>query len=277
MSMREPIEHDDALVRPELRRYVEAARTQAIAGTCVTSESVQAGLEHSRRRDHTRRMLWLSGAVAVAASLAVLALVSPLWRGKADSAAPTIEQAQTVRSLVLDEGTHELEVAHEPGQPVTPLRIELRGRTLELVEGRATIEVTKDGAAVRLHTGVAAWIDADGRRTNIEVETLEIDLEPEAASASELAREADRMLAAGERERAIEILRQLVELHPNASQARAAVLDLARLLAELERQPQARCAFELYLERWPDSSITAEVEAQLARSSPARCDGLDPI
>lgn len=287
--MHDDLEPSHALARPELGPFVAAARAQTIAGTCVTSESVQAGLEHSRRRSHAQRVLWLSVPVAVAASLVAMVMLSSLWsRDDGEQAnqlatavrmsstgAPEIRDAWTI---VLGEGTHELELVHEPGEASRPLHIELPGRTLELVEGRATIEVVGQDAAVRLHTGVAAWIDTDGRRTQIVVERFELaddDVHDQTTSAT-LAREADRLLAAGEREQAIETLRRLVETYPNATQARAAVLDLARLLDAAGRDGEARCAYELHLERWPDSSITAEVEAQLAQLGKTACRGLHP-
>ncbi len=275
-------ERDDVQVDPALARFVEAARTQAIAGTCVTAESVQAGLEHSRRRSHSQRTMWLSAAIAIAASVVVVALLSPLWSQDGEGERPGPERgtdAPERQRVSLGEGSHQVEVTREPGEPAVPLYIELPGRTLELVEGRASIEVSGDEVAVRLHTGVAAWIAVDGRRTQIEVEQVSLDeLAPEPAPhpAAELAREADRLLAAGEREQAIETLHRLVEQHPHASPSRAAILDLARLLATLEREREARCAYELYLERWPDSSVSAEVRAQLARLRPAKCSGLAP-
>jgi hypothetical protein len=283
---------DHTLARPELQRFVAAAHAQPIAGTCVTAESVQAGLEHARRRSHTQRMLWLSTTVAVAASLLVMAVLSPLWPDAEREPATAPQLAEVVHmssngaaevhdpwSVSLGEGTHEVELTREPGQPDMPrgpLRIELPGRTLELVEGRATIEVVGHEAAVRLHTGVAAWVGADGQRTQIEVEQLEIETAEQPESAAALAREADRLLAADEHGRAIAILRQLVETYPDASQARVAVLDLGRLLVELDRNREASCAYDLYLARWPDSSVTAEVEAQLVRLGKAECRGLDP-
>lgn len=294
----QPSQAHHALARPELGPFVAAARAQTIAGTCVTAESVQAGLEHSRRRSHAQRMLWLSVPVAVAASVLVMVVLSPMWsrdggeQVRGDDDGEQLATGVRVRStgtseirdawtVVLGEGTHEIELEREPGQPSQSLHIELPGRMLELVEGRATIEVVGFDAAVRLHTGVAAWIDADGRRTHIEVETFEladgdVPNEVEHAAALALAREADRLLAAGEREQAIATLRRLVETYPSASQTRAAVLDLARLLDEVGRESEARCAYELHRERWPDSSVTAEVEDQLARLGKTQCRGLDP-
>jgi hypothetical protein len=291
--MHDDLPHDHALARPELGPFVAAARAQTIAGTCVTSESVQAGLEHSRRRSHAQRMLWLSVPVAIAASLVAMVVLSPLWsrdRSDAERASANLHLATDVRmsstgaaevrdawTVVLGEGTHEIELVRESDESGRPLHIELPGRTLELVEGRATIEVVGDDTAVRLHTGVAAWIGADGWRTEIEVEQLELpDGDVADEGAATLAREADRLLAAGEREQAIATLRRLVETYPSASQTRAAVLDLARLLDNAGRDREARCAYELHLERWPDSSVTAEVQAQLAHLDKTKCRGLEP-
>jgi hypothetical protein len=292
--MHDDLPHDHALARPELGPFVAAARAQTIAGTCVTSESVQAGLEHSRRRSHAQRMLWLSVPVAIAASLVAMVVLSPLWsrdRSDPERTSANLHLATDVRmsstgaaevrdawTVVLGEGTHEIELVRESDESGRPLHIELPGRTLELVEGRATIEVVGHEAAVRLHTGVAAWVGADGQRTQIEVEQLEIDTAGDAdhESAAALAREADRLIAADERALAIATLRRLVETHPRATQTGAAVLDLARLLTAVNRDSEARCAYELYLARWPDSSVTAEVEAQLAGLGKAECRGLDP-
>lgn len=288
--------------RAELQRFVAAARAQTIAGTCVTAESVQAGLEHAGRRSHARRMLWLSGTIAVAASLLVMAVVAPLWSDSepADVATNWLTGEQQLDdavhmssngtseirdawSVALGEGTHEVELEREPGHGDGPLRIELPDRTLELVEGRVTIEVVGHDAAVHLHTGIAAWIGADGQRTEIEVgiqiEQLDLDPadQPQGESAATLAREADRLLTADDREQAITTLRRLIETYPHASQARAAILDLARLLSATKRDSEARCAYELYLARWPDSSVKAEVEAQLAQlERGSECRGLDP-
>lgn len=73
------------------------------------------------------------------------------------------------------------------------------------------------------------------------------------------------LLRAGKREQAVEIYRQLARKHPRASQTRTAVLDLARLLGADEHMDEARCAYQLYLQRWPESSVRGEVESRLER------------
>ncbi|MFO7566979.1 MAG: tetratricopeptide repeat protein [Enhygromyxa sp.] len=300
---------------PDLRRFVEAAREQPIVGTCVSAEAVAAGLERKRQHSQARRTALLSGALAVAASLVAVGLLWPLLSGSEDQRreSSTLEQrddaakldepsggdepilASAVRvrstaslevrdawSVVLGEGVHEIEVDAREGHA---LMIELPGRKLELIAGSLTVEVVEGSPAVRLHNGVAAWIDEHDQRTSISVERLELEPEPAdpsaadvaAPSAATLAREADLRLEAGKREQAIELYRQLVRKHPRASQSRAALLDLARLLRSSGRPDEARCAYQLYLERWPKSAVRGEVEAQLRRLGEGpRCRGLSP-
>jgi hypothetical protein len=319
---------------PGLERFVAAARAQTIVGTCVTAEAVAAGLEHQRRRSQTRQMLWLSGAMAIAATLAAVALLGPLvdratsspgfdregagaqlelshelgrltgprrtlgWSApvvtipRADP--PTLAQAVRLRStapvevrgpwaISLREGTHEIEVDPDAGHP---LLIALPDRSLELVEGRVQVEFTGEPggtvAAVRVETGVAAWVGPDGARTQVLVERMDLDgsgldgsgldgpgaKQSSGSSAAELARKAEELLATGKRDQAIASYQQLVRKHPRAQQSRAALLDLARLLRNAGREDEARCAYRLFLDRWPDSSVRAEVEAQLARLGP---------
>lgn len=183
-------------------------------------------------------------------------------------------------SIALDAGRHELVV-----QPVDDraLRIELPERALELVHGEMSIELVDRSAVVRLESGVAAWIEADGTRVQIEVERIELPSDPASEpivaepSVSDLAREAERKLIAGQRDEAIGLLRKLVRKYPKSPQARTALMDLAaqeRLAGNADR---ARCAYQLYLERWPHSEVRAEIDKQIAKlgEGPA-CRGLDP-
>jgi hypothetical protein len=184
-------------------------------------------------------------------------------------------------SIALDEGVHELEVEATPGRA---LRVSLPDRELELelVEGKATIEVVRGTAAVRLHNGVAAWIGADGQRSVMSVERIMNTMSTEPTtnthpSATELAREAELLLAAGKSDKAATVLRRLILAHPKANQTRIALLDLARLLRNAHHHDEARCAYQLYLRRWPSSTLDGEVRTQLDRLGPGRnCRGLDP-
>jgi hypothetical protein len=312
MSPREPMDADPNApwpTPPALRGFVMAARNQPIAQTRVTAEAVAAGLEHQRRRTQARRTTLLSATTALAATVIAGALLWPLLSardsqapahgeraeglaesgGEADAAnRPALASAIRLRSsepvevrgpwsIRLASGTHELEVDRTADRA---LSIELPERQLELVEGHMTISFVDGGAAVRLHTGVAAWVGEQDRHTSIRVEALELESdlpEPSEASAAELARKAERLLAAGRKHETIEIYQQLVRKHPRAAPTRAAVLDLARLLRNDGRKHEARCAYRLYLERWPSSPVRGEVESQLERlgSGPA-CRGLTP-
>ena len=317
--MTHPSDPKDHALPPGLERFVVAARTQPIVGTCVTAEAVSAGLEHQRRRNQGRRMVGMTVTMAIAAGLAGLALLRPMFGSGAGSSplaqsdesaeltslerptvtiptadAPVLADAIRFRStapvevrgpwtIVLREGSHEIELEPGAGQV---LEIVLPDRTLELVEGRVHVgfEHAELGvpAAVRLETGVAAWVAEDGMRTQIRVDRIELDPagkpggedpgedpgENKGPSAAALARTAEDLLAAGNRDRAIATYQQLVRKHPHASQTRGAVLDLARLLRNAKREDEARCAYRLYLDRWPDSSVRGEVEAQLARLGP---------
>lgn len=295
-----------------LRRFIEAAREQPIVKTSVTADAVLAGLEQHQRRLQGRRTLVLSAALALAASIVAVGLLSPLLSNSddrrrdlaahsdggephADVAGPGSSSrddlARAIRlrssaavevrgpwSIALGEGVHELEVSATPGRA---LRVSLPDRELELVEGSATIEIVGGTGAVRLYSGVAAWVDpdgADGPRPAISVERVEVG-SPDAdrPSAAALAREADSLLAAGKRDEAISVLRRLVNAHAHASQTRAAVLDIARLLRNARREDEARCAYELYLRRWPGSAVEGEIRSQLERLGPGRdCRGLAP-
>lgn len=310
--------HEPSETPAGLQRFVAAARAQPLVETNVSAEAVAAGLEAHRRRAQARRTLLLSASVAMAASVIAAALLWPLLsarstdesRGEPEvAAADRIEPEHTpsdaghalasaVRlrstapvevlgpwSIALDGGTHEIEVDRNAEHALT---IALPDRSLELLWGSISVEFVDEEAAIRLYTGVAAWIGEDGQRSQISVEQLELeapakpsgeDSSPSLApSAAELARSAERALAAGERDEAVAIYRQLIRKHPRASQTRAAVLDLARLLRASGQIDEARCAYRLYLERWPDSAVRTEVESQLDRlGTGPRCRGLSPI
>lgn len=314
-----------ATTPPELMRFVEAAREQAVVTTNVTAEAVLAGLEQQRRRAQARRTLTLSATVALAASLVAVGLVWPMLSareaqdppvaldhgsgqldqfgqaaghvdtGEPNTKAPELDHLASAVSLrtnttvevrgpwsiALDEGVHELEVEATPGRA---LRVSLPDRELqlELIEGEATIEVIQGTAAVRLHNGVAAWVSEDGQRTVMSVEHVELQApdtpaDGTQASATELAREAELLLAAGKPNKAALVLRRLISAHPRASQTRTGLLDLARLLRNARREDEARCAYALYLRRWPDSAVDSEVRSSLERMGPGpECRGLDP-
>lgn len=191
-------------------------------------------------------------------------------------------------TIALQGGEHAVRVEPSAGRA---LRIELPERTLELVHGELDVQIVPQADAapfvlVRLESGVAAWIGADGSRTQIEVERIDVPVKIASAtteiasaepSAAELARKAEQQLLSGAREDAIGTLRKLVRKYPRTPQSRTALLDLARQERLAGQPDRARCAYLLYLERWPHSEVRGEIDKQLGKlgEGPA-CRGLDP-
>jgi hypothetical protein len=332
MSKPQDTETEPVATRPELRKFVEAARQQPVVGTKLKARDVQSAWEVAQRGRQARRTVLFSGAIGLAAAAAAVLVLTPLL------SQPSAEQAKHDPELIdtdarvakhdpelidtdarvakhdpelidtdlraerrlasavrlrsdapvevhgpwaieLGEGVHELEV-----DPVVErgLAVTLPQGQLELLHGRATVSVDEDGvAAVRLHSGVASWVSADGERNAISVERIDKPAadkaKPETSSAVELAREAEELLAAGKRSAAIRVLSRLVRRHPNAADAPTALLDLARLHRVAGDEDRARCALELHRERWPKSALRGEVDSQLERlgEGPA-CSGLNP-
>jgi len=75
-------------------------------------------------------------------------------------------------------------------------------------------------------------------------------------------------LEAGEGDRAVERLRQLVD-ELDGYLAEQSALDLALALEHLGRHSEARDTYSLFLERWPDSPRAEEAEMRLSRVSTA--------
>lgn len=321
-----PVADKPVLTRPALRAFVQAAQSQPIAPTRLTAHEVQrAWMQERREQQRTRKVLAFGVALGLAAAAMVAVVTTSLLEdhdrdrpgdvaiesGESGIITPSdalaiesLDRAIRVRSdhaaaprvlgpwsIALDEGVHEIAVQAVPDHA---LRIELPERTLELVHGEMVIELVGRSAVVRLESGIAAWIDAEGTRTQIEVERIELlgvaSNEPSESqpsgfepSASELAREAERQLIAGQRDEAIRLLRKLVRKYPRAPEAGTALMDLAaqeRLAGDPNR---ARCAYELYLERWPHSEVRAEIDKQIIKLSESTqstqwpgCRGLDP-
>ncbi|MCA9687973.1 MAG: hypothetical protein KC636_00065, partial [Myxococcales bacterium] len=108
----------------------------------------------------------------------------------------------------------------------------------------------------------------EGKRTKL------VPREPRGPEA--LAAEAERQLAAGERDAAIDLLLALVRSYPAAPESRTALVDLGALLAAEGRKPEAYCAYHYYLERVPQSPVRADVTRALAKLAPTDCDEFTP-
>jgi hypothetical protein len=177
------------------------------------------------------------------------------------------------REVRLVRGSYEITVTEHA---TAGLVVWLSDGHVDLVRGVILAET--DGPKVTLLHGEAEWIHADGNKTDL-VPTAQTDRRREAErhSPQSLAERADELLARGDREGAIEALEQLLQKHPNAGSARGATLDLARLLKATGQRERARCAYSLYLSRWPYSQLRNDVEKALRElgEGPA-CDGLNP-
>ncbi|HET6583552.1 MAG TPA: tetratricopeptide repeat protein, partial [Nannocystaceae bacterium] len=97
-------------------------------------------------------------------------------------------------------------------------------------------------------------------------------------SAAELARAAERSMAAGRRDETIRLLTQLVRRYPKSSPARAALFDLGRLLRASGRTDEARCAYRMLRSKWPRDAMRGEIDRVLVSlgEGPA-CRGLQPL
>ncbi|MDC0721025.1 tetratricopeptide repeat protein [Nannocystis bainbridge] len=299
-----PAPGEPAVRSPELLRLVQAARVAPPPVLKASSDAVFAGFQ-ARRRD--RRRLVVGAAVAVAAAVALLwarpsfmssrtGTLEPVATNsmQAPHVAPLPVLAEAVRVVAeegppagvrgewqveLGDGRYDVTVAAHAGPEL--LRVDTAGGTVEIAQGRVVIVVAGARTEAVLRTGVATWIAPGGARTPLAVAPAEASLDdaPDPkASPSDLARHADALLAAGRRDAAIRVLDLLVTTHPDSPPARAALLDLARLLKAASRADEARCAYALYLARYPGKEQLAdEVEAALSRLGPGpACTDLRP-
>lgn len=300
-DLRPPVADEPAVRSPELLRLVQAARAAPQPVLKVSSDAVFAGFQ-ARRRDGRRLHVGLGLALAAAVALvwARPSFMSSRTGTLEPVATTTVEAAHVappalaanvrvvaedgppaaVRDpwrVALSDGRYDVTVAAHAGPEL--LQVETAGGTVEIAQGRVVIVVAGTRTEAVLRTGVATWIAGDGARTPLAVAPTADDDSPDpAAGPSELARHADALLAAGRRDAAIRVLDRLVTSHPDSPPARAALLDLARLLKAAARTDEARCAYALYLERYPSKEQLAdEVEGALNRLGPGpACAGLRP-
>jgi TolA-binding protein len=174
--------------------------------------------------------------------------------------------------LELQRGRYGVTVAENAEAPLT---VRLAAKRLEIVEGEVLVDTTGTAPVVILRSGVASWVSDDGRREALTVES--VALEKRAPTASQLARAAEKRMAAGDDAGAIAALQQLLRAHPRAAPSRAATFDLGRLLERRGRKDEARCAYESFIDRWPSSDLRRDVERKLERlgEGPA-CRGMKP-
>ena len=173
------------------------------------------------------------------------------------------------------------------------LRAEGSGLSVEFGDGRVlfvdgSVMLHPGGpgepAVVVVSRGVAGWVG----ESPSEVTWIEERFGPQSEvgvaqgstdkpSATALARRAESQLASGDRRGAVRTLRTLVSRHPRKAAARTGLVDLARLLKGMGRTDEARCAYDLYLERFPRGPLAVDVRRASERLGEGRgCRGLRP-
>jgi outer membrane protein assembly factor BamD (BamD/ComL family) len=96
--------------------------------------------------------------------------------------------------------------------------------------------------------------------------------------AERLAVAAEDALARGDRAEAIAWLEKIVRKHSRSRQARAAMLDVARLRSAAGDRDGAACAYQRFLERYPNDEMRPDVNRRLGALdiSDVECRGIDP-
>lgn len=198
---------------------------------------------------------------SVAPVLAATIHVSPLTPGMA---APEVLGARTLR---LPAGSWSID-----SEEAEPVEVALPDGTLELRGGSVQVQVAGDVAHVEVLRAEVLRVDATGQRI-----TLRPRLAVAGPSPAELAREAEELMAAGDRAGAIRTLRRLVTRHGRSAAAQAGLIDLGRLLKASGQPDEARCAYGLFLTRWPGHALAGDVtRAREALGKGPSCDALRP-
>lgn len=207
-------------------------------------------------------------APSVAPVLVATLHVSPLTPG---AAGPEVLGARTLR---LPEGSWSIE-----SEEAEPVEVVLPDGTLELRGGSVHVRVAGTVAYVEVLRDEVLRVDASGQRITLRPRPAEGAAEPAGPgpSPAELAREAEELMAAGDRAGAIRTLRRLVTRHGRSAAAQAGLIDLGRLLKASGQPDEARCAYGLFLTRWPGHALAGDVtRAREALGHGPSCDGLRP-
>jgi hypothetical protein len=239
--------HDDdpVVVQPDLAELVELARNQRVPTLRTTASMVSThAAAHARRR---RTWLAVAGVGALAAAL--LVSFGPRILDRRDDDAPS--------SAVHDDVTPPTEGDAQVGVPEPAPEPE---RSHAMVPA-PPVEAPAVSSVPEIETPLQQPKPADGPPT-----------------AAELARAAERSMAAGRRDETIRLLSQLVRRYPKSSPARAALFDLGRLLRASGRTDEARCAYRLLRQRWPGDAMRGEIDRVLKTLGDGpECRGLQPL
>lgn len=248
--------NEPAVTNAQLAKLVDHARRRQAPDVRVTAEQLHEGW---RKRHHRRIMGVTAGLMTAAAASWLITVVPQALVGDAGRDGDNLAVDQ--RS---DNGMGGQAVTREASrarvQPVAPETETLE--TSEIADAAQPDEPPADESSVPA----------------VEPERADPDSPPakRPLGPSALARRADRYLATGDRERAIETWKALVTRYPKASTARGALLDLGRAYRASGQRAKARCAYKLFLKRWPYSQLRTEVERALDDLGDGPCRGLTP-
>jgi hypothetical protein len=281
--------HAAFLVARQARRrrvgaYVGLALAAALAALVVARLDLFAGDKDMSIRtgpmDHVAEDMRPRPVELPLAPPAAAPTLTAAARVIADSDATPSPTVLGAWEVALAPGRYNIEVDEHPGAEALLLRAP--DGALELHHGRVLMIVGASHTEVALQTGVGVWVAADGRRDALSpapAAALAPSTATPAPDVSALARHAEDLLAAGKRDAAIKQLTQIVTVYPQHPAARAALLDLAPLLGTVGRADESRCAYRLYLARYPGKlQLADQVEKALVRLGEGRgCRGLKPL
>lgn len=238
--------HDDDpfVVQPELAELVDLARNQRVPTLRTTASMVSKQVE---AHAHRRRRTWLAVAGIGAVAAALLVSIGPRLLDRRDDATPS--------AAVHDDVTPPSEGEVESPAPAPEPKPEPVVEVAPVLAPESPVVPVPD--------------------TPLQQPKPTSDAPP---SAAELARAAERSMAAGRRDETIRLLSQLVRRYPKSSPARAALFDLGRLLRASGRTDEARCAYRLLRQRWPGDAMRGEIDRVLkSLGDGPECRGLQPL
>jgi len=311
-----PDMNEEAVHHPELRALVHAARGQVAPTVGIAPEALHAAWRQRRTRRRALVAGGVAAAALLAVAAGNLLPSPEPDRGTPDSRSvvklvpsqePTVEASdhtaeprpaapprleEAIELAALGEittpaeilGPHRLRV-HQgrwsiDSRSPSPVRVDLPDGRLELRGAHVHVEVAGDVSRMEVLRAEVVRFDVQGRRVP-EVEPPAPPeprrTSPNAATADDLAREAEAQMAAGSQRQAIATLRKLVTLHPRSAAARSGLIDLGRLLEGAGQTDEARCAYALFLQRFAGHALGGDVaKAQRALGEGPACRGLRP-
>lgn len=245
-----PDTDERAVTQSDLVELVELARAQRIPTVRIDTQVLLAAV--AKRR--TTRIRWAGAGAVLAIAAAWLLWVAIDRRAWLQGTEATRDEAPRVLDGSRDGGeVHRGELQETAGERTI---VDAPEPAPEPLEPPSTVVLTPDEDA----------------STDDDTKAAEPALD-----ADELARRAEKAMAARRRDEAIALLTTLVRRFPKAPAAKAALLDLGRLLRDDGRPDHARCAYRLLVDRWPSEAKAPEITRVLASLGDGpECRGLKP-